>query len=181
MNMKKILIAMAALLPLGLAAEIDTAELTGKWVSKPIQAPSPDPSFKQSTTIELTFTGGDKVAQTSQTSTAINGGEGVFINIDMYCDCEGTYTISGDTLVIHSDPSTLNVDFSEDNIRIKGLPDPDKAEEAKSQMVKEFQQVIPEMQKAMAEPTKIWDLVITEKKVTCQVDSMEVTFTRKKK
>lgn len=161
---------------------ISPDDIAGKWESKWVNTPSPDREISSKEKSSYVFNQDGTFTSKNEMQLSILGQTAV--DCFFYADLKGTYTAAGDSISIHVDPSSIRLDFPEDEIRISGQVDPDQESMIKSTFHYNMRSMLPEIKKAIKDFT-ITDVVITEdkkhKKMTCSDAGTKMEFTQKKK
>lgn len=181
--MKKFFLLSALIFTLSLSCfALAPKEVEGLWESKWNNVPSPDRSMKMkqkealSISPEGTYTARDEVQLTFLGQPSVD--------LFMYAEYAGTWTVDADSICFHVDPATVKIDFPEDEIRISGLPDPNQESMVRSQIHYNMRSMASEMKKQIKDFTYREAAVTNEKKsrkLTCidPENNTKLEFTEK--
>lgn len=123
-NMKKyrrLLMGVAAVMMAVMAHAYTTAEVVGSWQSKDVEVPSENPDQKIYSNYKITLDDQGSVVMVNTLKITIDLGKKILLDSYAYVDAKGTYTLNGDTLNIIIDDKSVNVNVSEDDVRVRGL------------------------------------------------------------
>jgi len=181
--MKKLSIIICALFCVATSVmALSPDEITGSWESKWTNSPSPDREISSKEKSSYVFNQDGTYTCKSEMQMSILGQPTV--DCFFYADLKGTYTVAGDSISLIVDPSSIKLDFPEDEIRLSGQVDPDQESMIKSTIHYNMRSMLPEIKKAIKDFT-ITDVVITQdkknKKMTCIDSGTKMEFTQKKK
>ena len=156
-------------------------ELAGNWETKWTKVPSPEAGLRMKQQDAYTFNadGTHQTASAMQLSIVAHPNT---IDCFFYLKAAGTWAIEGDTLKVHYDPATVQVDFPQDEIRISGPMDMGTVGLVRSQIASQMSALLPEVQKSVTDDAFTGVVIEPDgKKWKATADKREVTFFRKDK
>lgn len=152
------------------------------WKSKSIPMP-PQEGMTGSVVEQLVFSVDGTVEMETEIQLGLSFEAGKGADIFMKVQAKGKYLILGNLISIKYDPETMKLNFTEDDIRIKGMQeDPSMESMLRTQLYQGMSQMGEAMKMEMGkENTTMKNVVVTEKTLTCNdEEGQEVVYTKKK-
>lgn len=182
--MKKLVIMLGFLLgTLTSAYALSPDEVKGKWESNPIkQEATPDMPMSSVIKLQYNFADDTNVEIKNEVNFTLILGGGNKAEIFMDATAKGHYTVAGDSITVNYIPETVKIKFTEEDIRVSG-PDiqPEMEPEVQAEFYKQMSQEVPTIEQGMGqEPDVLNNVLVTGKKMVCNMDDKFVTFKKKK-
>lgn len=177
--MKKQLFLILSLFAAFTAAALSPDDFVGYWESKWQKIPTPDRSLKMKQQDAYDLAADGSMHTESQMQLTIIAHPNT-IDCFFTLTAAGTWTAEGDSISMHYDPATINIDFPQDEIRISGQVDMGTVGILRSQIASQMASMLPAIKEGVKDDTYT-DVVIDAKSWKAKADGREVTFNRKEK